>query len=78
MRRDRVVDGPPGSFHPLAAPGSPATEETVTQPTTPMHEMSYQLIAGARHRAIGAWCGTSTFAVKPNTKHQRLKEPSPG
>lgn len=40
--------------------------------------MSYQFVVGARHHADSAWCGTEIFSTKPNTKHQRLKEPSSG
>jgi hypothetical protein len=48
-----------------------------------LNDMSYQFVAVARHRAISAWCGATTFSASafsamPNTKHQRLKEPSPG
>ena len=43
-----------------------------------LNEKSYQFVAVVRHRAISAWCGASTFSAMPNTKHERLKEPSPG
>ncbi|CAB4775969.1 MAG: hypothetical protein F2754_16470 [Actinobacteria bacterium] len=39
---------------------------------------SYQFVVAARHRAISAWCGATTFSAMPSTKHERLKEPSPG
>ncbi len=39
------------------------------------NECSYLVVAGARHRASFAWCDNSTIST---TKHQRLKEPSPG
>jgi hypothetical protein len=47
------------------------------------HECSSLVVNGARHRATFAWCGTATSATTaiwtmPNTKRQRLKEPSPG
>jgi hypothetical protein len=43
-----------------------------------LHEMSYQFVSGARHRAASAWCDTAMFSIKPNTTHQRSQEPSPG
>lgn len=43
-----------------------------------LNEKSYQFVAVARHRAISAWCSDSTFSAMSNTKHERLKEPSPG
>jgi hypothetical protein len=43
-----------------------------------LSDKSYQFVAVARHRAISAWCGATTLSAMPNTKHERLKEPSPG
>lgn len=43
-----------------------------------LHENSYQFVSGARHRAGFAWCDASIFSTKPNTMHERPKEPSPG
>jgi len=48
------------------------------------HECSSQVVVGARHRGTCAWYGaaataaTATMWTTPNTKRQRLKEPSPG
>jgi hypothetical protein len=49
------------------------------------HECSQLGMVGARHRVAFAWCGTAITSATtvatwtmPNTKRQRLKEPSPG
>jgi hypothetical protein len=48
---------------------------TITTTTFAKAQMS---VAGARHRAIYAWCraGSEFISTTPNTKHQRLREPS--
>jgi hypothetical protein len=42
------------------------------------HEFSAQVVIGARHRGTCTWYGTAAMSTTPNTKRQRLKEPSPG
>lgn len=39
-------------------------------------------VASARHRVVSVWCiggfeRAYSFSFMPNTKHQRLREPSP-
>jgi hypothetical protein len=42
------------------------------------HECSPLAMVGARHRTAFVWCAMTTTSTVPNTKRQRLKEPSPG
>ena len=41
---------------------------------------SVALARSFRHRAIGVWCQAvvEAYSFMPNTKHQRLREPSHG